>query len=109
MMNIEEKPSFVTTATVNTAALKGTVKARFAVLPNSEGRALEEKVIQDGSGAPGFVQVVAVEVLEHTLPVKLPEGLTGAELVSALLDWPGVGPAMQKAYYKGLFEEAEKN
>lgn len=105
MLTVDQAPKFTMPVAVNTAAIKGSFMATFVALPNSQLKRIDEEVAEAKTGIAGFVERVALSVSEVDLPLTLSDTPTVAELT----DWPGIGGAMQKAYYKGLWEEQEKN
>lgn len=105
---IVDRPEFETTVHVRTAHLRGEFKARFVALPNSKLEELQHQAIQDDKGPDGLLYDVCtwfedVQVPGRTISHKGPESLRD------LLDWPGIGPAMAKAYWRALWEEASGN
>lgn len=114
MLKIDKAPKFTMDVTVNTAALKGTFKVTYIAMPSKALIEIEDRVGKEGTGVAGFLGYVVFDVAEIDLPINLPTRPDGTfetptDAVQALVDWPGVGPAMQKAYYRGLWEEEEKN
>lgn len=107
-LKIVDRPEFEATVVVNTRHLKGDFKARFVALPGSRIKAAEEAAIQAGKGPEGLL----FDVCTWFEPVELPEGplnhVDGGSLAK-LLDYPGIGPAMVKAYYRALWEETQGN
>lgn len=114
MLMIDSTPKFTMTVEVRTAALQGTMQVTYLAKPISETAALEKRTVEDGTGLKGFLTEVVADVSDIKLPVRLATDAEGkfespAAAVSALVDWPAVGLAMQRTYYKGLWEETEKN
>lgn len=108
-LKIVARPTFDTDVVVNTRHLQGDFKARFVALPSSRIKAIETAALQAGQ-APD--EALLLEVCEWFETVELPEcalPFCGPDSVKALLDYPGTGPAMTKAYYRGLWEEAQGN
>ena len=108
MLKLEAKPQFRALVTVSTAAVKGEFTVIAVALRTSELKALEEQVQKDGTGVSGFLKRVLVSVGG----VELPDGpLPGTldEAIDVLCDYPALGVAMQRAYYRGLWEEQAKN
>lgn len=108
-------PTFWLTVDVSTRALQGSVDVQFVAKRMSETKVIEHRVQEDGSGYAGFVREVAAGLKNVRLNVPL-AGLNAdgtfdslAAGLDELLDWPAVGAAMQTAYYRGLWEEEEKN
>lgn len=105
MLKIEKAPTFQATVTVNTAAIKGDFKATFEALPTDElakldnGEALAWKAVL-ARVVRGFE---AVDIEGEQIEGNQPEGL------DRLIRWPGVGAAMLRAYYAGLWEAGQGN
>lgn len=106
---------FSITVPVNTLAIKGSLRATFKAMRVSESKEIEMRCQEDKSGSAGFVRAVAVGVDQVSLNVPI-KGLnldgsfdSQADGLAELLDWPGIPLAMQRRYYDGLWEEAEKN
>lgn len=108
-LKLVERPEFEATVVVNTAHLKGEFAARFVALRTSELEAAQEKRVKAGDGLQGLL----LEVCVGFQPVELPGGRTleyaGEESVRELLDYPGIGPAMSRAYHRALWEETAGN
>lgn len=108
MLKLLAKPQFLTRVEVHTAAIQGDFSMMAYAYRTSELKALEDRTQQDGSGVAGFLKEVVASVAEVELPdASLPKTLPDA--IDALCDYPGVGVAMQRAYYRGLWEEQAKN
>lgn len=114
-MKTNHAPQFTVTVSINTAAIQGSLNVTFVAKRISESKAIEKRVQEDGTGVAGFVKAVAVDVRDVKLSVEL-TGLNAdgrfdstADGLTELLDWPGVGGPIQNAYYRGLWEEQEKN
>lgn len=103
MLTIINRPEFDTTVPVRTAHTRGEFKARFVALPVDELRALELAAQAEGKGLSGILPTVTVSVSDFALPDGKPATLDN------LLNYPGVGPAMVKAYYDGLWNEQQGN
>lgn len=108
-LKIIAAPKFTVEVVVNTRHLKGSFTAEFVAMRTSELEKLQEDRIQKGDGAQGYL----LDVCKGFQPVTLPDDSTlayvGEVSVKMLLDYPGIGPAMSKAYHRALWEEAEGN
>ncbi|MEY2685940.1 MAG: hypothetical protein RL375_138 [Pseudomonadota bacterium] len=107
-LKIVDRPEFETTVDVATRHLQGSFKVRFVALPGSKLKAAEEKAIRDGKGPEGLL----FEVCTWFEPVELPDVLlqyVDVSSLATLLDYPGIGPAMVKTYFRALWEEARGN
>lgn len=108
-LKIVAKPQFTTQVVVNTRHLKGTFNADFVAMRTSELEKLQDKRIKAGDGAQGYL----LDVCVGFQPIELPNDVTLAYVdessLKMLLDYPGIGPAMSKAYHRALWEEAEGN
>ncbi len=105
MLKIEAEPVFEVAVQVNTAAIKGSFKAQFLALPTDELEKLD-------TGAASAWREVLKRVVRGFEPVQVcGEWVDGeqADGLAKLLRWPGVGPAMLGAYYRGLWEAASGN
>lgn len=108
MLKIIDKPSFEATVFVNTVHMQGDFKARFVALPGSRIKALEEAAIKAGKGPEGLLFDVCTWFETVDTPTgPLPHD--GSQSLEKLLDWPGIGPAMVKSYFRALWEEASGN
>lgn len=110
-MKTQTNPLFTMTVLVKTLALQGSLTATFEAKRNSELKVLDAK----GAEMDNFVRAVTRRVENVQLSVPL-QGLDAsgnfdsqADGLTELLDWPGVAGALYRAYYKGLYEEEEKN
>lgn len=100
-----DNPSFTATVTVSTAAIKGDFKCDFMALPTDELALLD-------NGEPLAWKAVLAKVVRGFEPVKVcGETIDGsqADALAKLLRWPGVGAAMLRAYYSGLWDNAAGN
>lgn len=107
-LKIVARPEFETTVVVNLAYLKGDFKARYVALPIDELQQMERKGIAAGLGP----SAILFDVCTWFGDVELPSGpLTydGTPSLTRLLNHQGLGPAMVKAYYAALWEEASGN
>lgn len=109
MLKIIARPEFDQTVTVNTKHLKGEFGARFVALPQSEISAIEAKLKAEGKGPQDLVYHVCVGHDTVDMAGEAVEYKAGGLSLAVLLDYPGIGPAMLKAYYAGLWEEASGN
>ncbi len=108
MLKVIANPTFTNSVVVNTKALQGSFNVVFIAKPSSECKRLEAAAIERGDGPQGLLFDVVqsheeVEVFGEALRTA------GADSIRRLLDIPGVGPAMLKAYYNGMWEEASGN
>lgn len=110
MLKIVRHPVFTAPVLLNTLVLKGEFDVSFVALPTSELKALEKDGLEQGL------------TLQHATLRGVVKGWTALEIdgqpfpfvsiedsLPKLLDQPGVGPAMLKAYYRALWEEASGN
>lgn len=107
-LNIQAEPTFSMDVEINTRAIQGVIEVDFVAKRTSELKGIEQRVQQDGSGVAGFLKSVVVGVGT----VELPDGplaIDVSKAIDQLTDWPGIGVAIQKAYYRGLWEEQAKN
>lgn len=107
-LKIVSRPEFATTVQVNLAYLQGEFPARFVALPQDELQALERAAIAAGKGPQGILY----DVCRWFGEVELPDGplpYVDATSLTKLLNYQGIGPAMVKAYYTALWEEARGN
>jgi hypothetical protein len=109
MLKIESEPRFTMPVEVNTRAIKGTFTVEFRARKTSELQLIEQQTAEDGSGVTGFLKKVVSDVRDIELPDGLTDGPWPDSLLGRLTDWPAVGVAMQRAYYRGLWEEEAKN
>lgn len=108
-LKIVARPVFETTVVVNMRHLKGDFKARFVALRSSAIKAIETEALKAGQSPD---EALLLEACEWFETVELPEGplpYVNADSLLKLLDYPGMGPAMTKAYYRGQWEEAQGN
>lgn len=107
-LNIQHLPTFSMDVEINTRAIQGVVEVQFVAKRTSELKDIEQRVQSDGTGVAGFLKAVVVQVGQ----AQLPDGPLASDAPTAidqLTDWPGIGVAIQKAYYRGLWEEQAKN
>lgn len=108
-LKIIAQPKFTAEVVVNTRHLKGSFAAHFVAMRTSELEALQEERIKKGDGAQGYL----LDVCKGFDPVELPDNsmlaYVGESSVKQLLDYPGIGPAMSKAYHRALWEEEQGN
>jgi hypothetical protein len=109
MLKIVSRPEFEQKVVVNTKHLKGEFVARFVALPQSEISAIEAKLIAERKGPQDLVHHVCVGHDTVDMLGEAVEYSAGGLSLTKLLDYPGIGPAMLKAYYAGLWEEASGN
>ena len=104
MFKIEAQPVFQSKVTVNTAALKLDFTATYVALPSDELAELDD-------GSPeAWKKVLARVVRSFDACEVAGEQLAGtAADLPRLIRWPGVGAAMLRTYYSGLWESAAGN
>jgi hypothetical protein len=105
MLKINKSPTFKYTVAVNTAAIQGDFEALFEALPTDELDKLDD-------GQPGAWKKVLARVTKAFGAVEI-EGESFDSDSPGALDkltrWPGVGAAMLRAYYAGLWENTQGN
>lgn len=105
---IQDRPEFEATVVVRTAHLRGEFKARFVALPSSKLDELQAAAVRAGKGPEGLLY----DVCTWFETVQTPRGEIvhdGPDSLARLMDWPGIGPAMAKTYWRTLWEEASGN
>jgi hypothetical protein len=104
MFKIDATPTFMALVRVNTAAIKGEFNVCFVALPTDELAEL------DDGAADAWRKVLARVVASFDACELAGEQLAGAQAdLPRLIRWPGVGAAMLRAYYQGLWEAASGN
>lgn len=115
LLAMDMLPRTQMTATVSTAFIQGTVTFTAVLRRQSELKRIEQEAAavgaQDAPGGytGGVLRGVVASIDKIDLNVKVDAFHTTEEGIAALLEWPGVGAAMQKRYYAALFEEKQKN
>lgn len=107
-LKIVDRPSFTTTVVVNLAWLQGDFQARFVALPIDQLEAMERAGIAAGKGPQAILHDVCTWFADVELPSGLLQYVDGKSLTT-LLNYQGIGPAMVRAYYSALWEEARGN
>lgn len=104
MFKIEAKPTFSALVRVSTQAIKGEFNVLFLALPSDELAELDD-------GAADAWKKVLARVVVSFDPCELAgEQLAGSPAdLPRLIRWPGVGAAMLRGYYAGLWETASGN
>lgn len=107
MLEIVINPKFTADVEVNTQATKGTLRVTYLAKMSDEVTALEKQVASEGKGPQGLLW----HVVDSFEPVKVGGRVLHMEDggLAALLDIPGVGPAMVNRFYRGLWEAVEGN
>lgn len=107
MLEIVINPKFTADVEVNTQATKGTLRVTYLAKMSDEVTKLEQQVAAEGKGPQGLLW----HVVEGFDPVKVGGRMLTMEEggLAALLNIPGVGPAMVNRFYRGLWEAVEGN
>lgn len=112
LLALDVLPRLQITATINTAFIQGTVTYTVVLRRQSELKQIETAALQPdtkGGYAGGVLRGVVASVDGASLNVPVDPFSSAEQALDALLEWPGVGQAMQKKYYDTLFQEKEKN
>jgi hypothetical protein len=105
MLKIDARPHFEMPVTVATRAIRGTFTVTFMAMPDHELEQLQARADQNPKH---WLHAVVARFQDVEIAGELIDGSTDDGL-QRLLSWPGIGPAMVNAYFRGLWEEAEKN
>lgn len=112
LLALDLLPRLQISATVNTAFIQGTVTYTVVLRRQSELKQIETAALHPdtaGGYAGGVLRGVVASVDGVKLNVEVDAFSNVEQALNALLEWPGVGQAMQKKYYDTLFHEKEKN
>ena len=109
-LKIVARPVFMATVAVNTQHVQGDLQVTYTGYSTSALEAIEKQAAAEGKNPQDAVLLAVVTGFELVdLPDDTTLRYTGPEAVLRLCDWPGIGPALLRGYYRAVWEERRGN